>query len=352
MSTGSESEENRRVAGLLRDLCRYIRDEVVRGRLGGSDWSAVEKVAASDTIYRIDKLGEDALLEWFGNHWPVDLPVEVVAEGLGDESGERFPADAAEPLFTVLIDPIDGTRGLMHDKRSAWVLAGAARNRAGVDPTLDDLVAGAMAEIPVTRQSVSDVALGWRETDGMFGGEALRDDGAGALPQSLDLRSSRAVDLRHGFASFVSYFPAARAETARIEAAFLRRHLGPVGETGPLVFTDQYISTGGQVFELLAGRDRMVADLRPLVFGVLGVCGNGESALSASLTCHPYDLACLPVVRASGCVVEDPWGRPLRARLDTTSPVAWVGYANADLAETLRPLLAEALEECGYRPGG
>jgi hypothetical protein len=40
----------------------------------------------------------------------------------------RFPRDASdeELRFLCIIDPIDGTRSLMHDKRSAWVLSALA----------------------------------------------------------------------------------------------------------------------------------------------------------------------------------------------------------------------------------
>ena len=38
------------------------------------------------------------------------------------------------------------------------------------------------------------------------------------------------------------------------------------------------------------------------------------------------------LLEEAGGVVTDPWGQPLDAPLDTTSPIAWVGYANASLA--------------------
>ena len=38
------------------------------------------------------------------------------------------------------------------------------------------------------------------------------------------------------------------------------------------------------------------------------------------------------LLEEAGGVVTDPWGEPLDAPLDTTSPVAWVGYANPALA--------------------
>ena len=50
----------------------------------------------------------------------------------------------------IIIDPIDGTRGLMYDKRSAFFLAGAAPNR-GDSTTLQDIEVAAMVELPTTR---------------------------------------------------------------------------------------------------------------------------------------------------------------------------------------------------------
>ena len=51
------------------------------------------------------------------------------------------------------------------------------------------------------------------------------------------------------------------------------------------------------------------------------------------------------VLEAAGGVVTDPAGRPLDVPLDTTSPVAWVGYANEALAAWIGPVLAEIVDE-------
>jgi hypothetical protein len=122
-----------------------------------------------------------------------------------------------------------------------------------------------------------------------------------------------------------------------VEDRVLADHLGtqPVGAS-PLVFDDQYISTGGQFYEMLAGRDRFLADLRPLLTDE----GHG-------LACHPYDCAAALVLQEAGCLLEAPDGSPLEAPLDTTTPVAWAAYANLPLAQTLRPLLRRALREEG-----
>jgi len=141
----------------------------------------------------------------------------------------------------------------------------------------------------------------------------------------------------HGFASFAKFFPEGKAWLAAREEA-LWRELGVDGAAnGQPVFDDQYLSTGGQLHELIAGHDRFVADLRPLAFARLGL------ARGAALACHPYDLCAELIAREAGCVVTAPDGRPLRAPLDTTTPVAWTGYANRALARRLAPALRRVL---------
>jgi len=42
--------------------------------------------------------------------------------------------------------------------------------------------------------------------------------------------------------------------------------------------------------------------------------------------------------------IAAPFGRPLSALLDTTTNVAWAGYANAKLAKLLQPIVREEIE--------
>lgn len=144
-------------------------------------------------------------------------------------------------------------------------------------------------------------------------------------------RPSQARDLAHGFASFAKFFPPGKVWLAEREE-LLWRELG----TGPHIFDDQYLSTGGQLYELLMGHDRFIADLRPLAFAQLG--------LDAALTCHPYDICTALIAQELGCVVTAPDGKPLRVSLDTTSPVAWVGYANRPLERLIGPKLRKILK--------
>jgi hypothetical protein len=49
------------------------------------------------------------------------------------------------------------------------------------------------------------------------------------------------------------------------------------------------------------------------------------------------------IAREAGCVIEAPAGGVLRYPLDTTTPVAWMGYANASLARVVRPALRRVM---------
>ena len=49
----------------------------------------------------------------------------------------------------------------------------------------------------------------------------------------------------------------------------------------------------------------------------------------------------------AGGVVTDPWGDRWTRRSTTTSPVAWVGYANEALAAQISPILAELVDGLG-----
>jgi hypothetical protein len=51
---------------------------------------------------------------------------------------------------------------------------------------------------------------------------------------------------------------------------------------------------------------------------------------------HPYDMACLVAIRASGAIVEAIPPGPLDVPLDPHAPVAWAAYANEEIAERLR----------------
>jgi hypothetical protein len=282
----------------------------------------------------VDKLSEAAILGWMDAHWPRAWPVELVMEGL--EEGTTFPrgTPVARTQWKLILDPIDGTRCIMYDKRPAWALAGLAPQR-GARTSLADIVVAAMTELPTAKAGAAD------QFSAIRGGPlraTRRDLRTGVIKRWIP-RPSAARDCYHGFASLVKFFPEAKALAAGVEET-LWRELGLHGKDGGArVFDDQYLSTGGQLYELLVGHDRMIADLRPLLLPKAGAAD--------ALCCHPYDICTALLLEAAGGVVESPEGRPLRAPLDTTTPVAWIGYANPVLARSIRPMLRRALRQAG-----
>jgi fructose-1,6-bisphosphatase/inositol monophosphatase family enzyme len=326
------------VRRLLCQLQDTIRDTLLAARdsRAAADFARVASVTAADTIYQVDRISEEAILEWFEAHWPVRWPVELVMEGL---EGEAVTFPRATPVagteFKCILDPIDGTRNLMYDKRSAWVLAAVAPQR-GRKTHLGDLVVAAMTELPTSKQWAADQISGVKGC-GPRGLVAERVDLRGGGRSALTPRPSRATDFRHGFASLARFFPEGKALLAQVEEGLWDALYGLGSNSSPLVFDDQYITTGGQIYELLVGHDRMLGDLRPRAFQKLG--------LESPLVCHPYDICTALLLQEAGGVVETPEGTALRAPLDTTSPVAWMGYANPGLARLVRPVLKRLMKE-------
>lgn len=331
----TEAQLNR-ARRLLCALQDFIRDTLVKAReVSARDFANVAAVTSADTIYQIDKISEDAILEWFEQHWPKAWPVELVMEGLEGEA-TTFPKGTrvATTLWKCIIDPIDGTRGLMYDKRSAWSLAGLAPQR-GAKTNISHIVVAAMTELPTSKQWRSDQISVVRGA-GPAGIRSEWVDVRGGGRGRLKLQASRAKDFQHGFSSLARFFPDGKALLASLEEA-LWAELHPGLSGSPLIFDDQYISTGGQLYEILAGHDRFIGDVRPLAFAKLG--------LKSALVCHPYDICTELILTEAGVIVEAPLGGPIKTLLDTTSPVSWVGYANEALARKMRPVLRRLIRE-------
>ena len=285
---------------------------------------------AGDTIFGIDAEVEDVLIQHC-QEWGKTQHFVLVAEGI-DVDGLQFGQPGrGGPAFRLLVDPIDGTRGLMFDKRSAWCLMGAAPEK-GKATRLGDVEVAVMTELPTTRQSTSDVL--WAVTG--KGAHAERHDIGTGSSRHLALVPSQATTLRHGFATVCNFFQGGKELIARLEEAIFLRALGSWNPDKAEVYTDQYISSGGQLAEVTLGRDRFVLDVRPLVHRKLGV--------TSSLACRPYDIVTMRIAQEAGCVVCDPYGEPLDAPLDTTTNVAFACYANKKLAAQLIPIVREEVK--------
>ena len=326
--------------GPIRKLHERIRDEVERAseRASLEEMARVAKEESGDTIYAVDEISETLIVEALEKEVACHGPVVLIAEGLSNE-GIVLPRGASEKnaRWRIIIDPIDGTRGLMYQKRSAWILTGVAPNR-GPLTTLADIELAVQTEIPLLKQHLMDEL--W----------AVRGEGAWAervnrftlVRQPIRLRPSQAKTIAHGFAMVVRFFPGARDVLASIDEEIIRGALEPIKPGKAHCFEDQYISTAGQLYELMSGHDRFIADLRPYAERVLA-----RQGLALGLCCHPYDLSTELIAREAGVIVTDASGGPLTAPLDTETDVSWAGYANAPIRDQIAPLLVTALRKRG-----
>jgi hypothetical protein len=216
----------------------------------------------------------------------------------------------------------------MYQKRSAWVLTGVAPNR-GAETRLSDIVLAVQTEIPLIKQHLSDQLWTIRG----HGLQARRYNRLAGTVEPLTVRPSRSGTIAHGFATVVRFFPGAREMLAAIDDEVVQALVQPAPGRAAC-FEDQYASTGGELYELIAGHDRFIADLRPLVG-------------SSNLCCHPYDLCTALIALEAGVIIADPAGAGVDAPFDLTTNVAWVGYANAELRRSIEPVLHAALRRRG-----
>jgi fructose-1,6-bisphosphatase/inositol monophosphatase family enzyme len=321
----------------IRALHRRIRADVV----ASCEQAAVEALSGvardedGDTIYAIDSVAEHLLVEEIGRTIATrESPVVLVAEGLpGGEVVVPEGADRRAARWFIVVDPIDGTRGLMYQKRPAWILTGVASGPGS--PTLADIELAVQTEIPLVKQHLCDELWAVRG----HGASAARVNRLTGEGRRLRLHPSSASTIAHGFAMIARFFPGIRAELAAIDDEVVAAVLGPPQAGKAQSFEDQYISSGGQLYELMAGHDRFVADLRPLF--------ERRRAGGPALCCHPYDLCTELIARELGVIVTDAHGRRLDAPLDVTSDVTWVGYANRAIQQLIEPELQRALTHRG-----
>jgi hypothetical protein len=299
MST--DESELSSLAEALAGVGRRVRDAVRAETVAGD--GEVVRNEGGDDIYGIDVRAEEALFEGLqrlGARWPGRAVVEGHDADI-EVGGGQGP-------WVYLIDPVDGTRPLLAGKRSAWVLLGAGRHAV----TLEDLEVGAMVEVPTPRAALARVAWAVREHPPV----AVDDDVIGSSPaRPVVLRPREGGTIDHSFVTVVRLLPGDHERIGR----WADRHLD-----GLVVWDDLAPCSGAYLAGLADGADTAVLDPRPLLS-------------PSTLPAHPYDLAGLVVARAAGAVIEALPPGPLDVPIDTSSPVAWAGYANPEVAERLRP---------------
>jgi fructose-1,6-bisphosphatase/inositol monophosphatase family enzyme len=329
----------------VRRLHEMIRASVVEAceRASSTELATVVSEQEGDTIYALDRVSEQLLVDFFDRELAPLAPLLLIAEGLSD--GQIIlPRGAAESdvVWRIIVDPIDGTRCLMYQKRSGWILTGVAPNR-GPDTGLNDIELAVQTEIPLVKQHLSDVLWAIR-------GEGLNAQRFNRLTgeySPLELHPSLANDLAQSYSQVVRFSAGVRDVLAAIDDEIVLGALGPAQPGKGQSFEDQYTSTGGQLYELIAGHDRFIADVRAHLESV-----STERGLPILQCCHPYDLCTELIAREAGVIVTGVDGGPLDARLAVDPDVSWAGYANERIRATVELLLQDALRKRGlFGPG-
>jgi fructose-1,6-bisphosphatase/inositol monophosphatase family enzyme len=324
----------------LKHLHETIRQTVVDAceRMSLESVASIAREEEGDTIYAVDYLTEDLLIDFFAREIASTTPIVLIAEGL--PAGKLvLPRGTSEEVavWRIIVDPIDGTRGLMYQKRSAWILTGVAPNR-GPDTNLSDIELAIQTEIPLVKQHLSDCAWAIR-------GKGAHTEQFNRLTKEttdLTLQPSGARSIAHGYAEIARFFPGAREELAAIDEEVVFGALGPVLPGKAHCFEDQYACSGGQLYELMSGHDRFIADLRPLMEKTLA-----QRSVPLGICAHPYDLCTELIACEAGVIVTNVRGERLMAPLNVHADVAWAGYANEHIRTQIEPLLLAALERRG-----
>lgn len=331
------------VHGPLFELSRELRaaargalvaavDEGALGALGRA-----HSMGAGDVTYGIDVPTEAVLDRWLalvGRHEPLSLLTEDSGwrhRGPDGRGGVRELADFDHGGPRVVVDPIDGTRNLMADVRSAWSVIAIAPPGPN-EPRMSEVEGGLLSEIPDSRgawarvfRATSDGRVRLTLTD--VEGAQIRTDGIWQCDG--DGRAD------NGYFPFFRYSPDLRPAIARIEADFFARIEELEGAEIRTCYDDQYISNGGQLALVTLGTYRMIADLRAYLANRRG---------RPTLTCKPYDCAgAILVARAAGCIVTDAGGGELDFPLDVSTPVSFVAWTNAATRARLEPHLNAVL---------
>ena len=292
---------------------------------------------AGDTTFGLDVPAERELGEWLEENARRG-PLSVLSE----DAGWRHlgPGKRGRPVELggfdhggprISVDPIDGTRVLMTDLRSAWSVIGLAGPGADV-PRLAEVEIGVLSEIPDTRAGsfrrlAASRGAGCTLEMRTIGDRELRK------PRRITTGTDDRAD--HGFFPFFRYAADQRPALAAIEAAFFARLASKERAEVRACYDDQYTSNGGQLALLALGSYRMIADLR---------AWESSRRHRAGITSKPYDVAgAVLCAREAGSVVEAADGGELDFPLDAETPVSFVGWVNAATRKRLRKHLDAAM---------
>ena len=324
---------------MLVEAGRAVRKKVQQSLATSSEehLSTVYLDTQEDTIYTIDRHAEEVLVPILTTYAADVGGMVLLAEGIGGEQGITLPLgmEPTQASIRVIMDPIDGTRNIMYNKRSAFFLAGAAPNH-GEQTRLSDIEVAVMVELPTSKQYLADVLWGYKDGGSFAVTENVLDGSTITKP----IRPSKAQTIIGGFAQFARFFPPGREILSAIEDEIIQT-IVPSNPSGKaIVFEDQYICSGGQLYEMLMGHDRFIADVRALLYDWLRKQGK-----EIGHVCHPYDVCAHLIGNEAGLIITDAFGNPLDAPMDLNGEINWIGYANTSIETQMKPLLMAMLKK-------
>ena len=207
---------------------------------------------AADTIYVLDTHVEPVIAE-FCEHWGKELPMVVIAKGwrarVGGKAMRSFRgATETDARVRIIMDPIDGTRGLMYDKRSAWFLAVRPQ---GCRNTVERHRGGGTGGTADVEADAGRSALGRPGA----GAQGVREEVRGSVFQKLHDLALRfhGAEHRSRLCDDLQLFSGTKVLASRVMERIVETCLGETGHGKGVVFDDPYISTGGQLYELMMG---------------------------------------------------------------------------------------------------
>ena len=328
----------------LEDLCLRLRlavsDCLANSLATGDEESVARPVStgAGDVTFGLDLPSEAVATEWL-QECARERPLSLLTEDAGwrhmgpTKSSEGFASleNFAHGGPRIALDPIDGTRNLMADLRSAWTVVSFAPAGEAM-PRLNEITLGIVSELPISRMNRfltlrAELGTGCVRTErGTEDNEVIRE-------VRLDTGSDDRPD--HGYFPFFRFERHQAPRIAAIESEFHRRLAEHESADTLTCYDDQYISNGGQLVLLTGGTYRFVSDLRAWLAS--------ESGKPAT-TSKPYDSAgAILCAREAGAILEAADGSELDFPIDATTPVSFVGWVNAATRERLRPHFDAAL---------
>jgi len=302
------------------DIVKAITTQVVSGTV--EQTVADENVSHGDVSYAIDIEAESIILNQINKICDY-YTVRLIMEGMG----EKIISPGKSEIITIIIDPIDGTREIMYDKRSAWILTGISFAK---DPVINDIEIAIQTEIPISKQNHFSHLFACRG-NGAF--EEIYDKDTFQLVKSKTLLSSSKSDgFKDGYICFPNPFPGIKETIAKRYEKFYANIFPNKSINDAKVFADEYISTGGHIYLLATGRYRLVADIRDFV-----------QIEKNSLCCHPYDLCTVLIAIEAGCKIVNLDNESINYPLDVVTNCNWIGFANLQLYNHYQALLFESI---------